>query len=209
MRSSDSAQWARPLARALLPGRTSKVAVASPAAAPKRLGAAGAGDRVHGRSPRTLREAIKGGHDYPSGSVLGNTGRVAKTSGEAWQGQDDHRRDECACSRRRSSPALPFLCRRRQGLPPVPGLVKGFNHLPAGTLAADPKRQGAAGRGSCFLSSDDEGCRSAGGRPSLNNSVSHPSISGKLEEGGALVARRGTSAGGPLNLPGPVPRRRP
>lgn len=66
-------------------------------------------------------------------------------------------------------------------------LVKGFNHLPAGTLAADPDVTG--GRRVVFLSSDDEGAapRVAALAEQLGFAPVHL---GKLEEGGALVHAR-------------------
>jgi len=65
--------------------------------------------------------------------------------------------------------------------------VKGFNHLPAGTLAADPKVQG--GRRVVFLSSDDEA--TAATVAALAEQLGFAPVSlGKIEEGGTLVQAR-------------------
>lgn len=65
--------------------------------------------------------------------------------------------------------------------------VKGFNHLLAGTLAADPKVKG--GRRVVFLSSDDEAA--ATGVAALAERLGFAPVSlGKLEEGGTLVQAR-------------------
>lgn len=66
-------------------------------------------------------------------------------------------------------------------------LVKGFNHLPAGTLAVDPNVRG--GRRVVFLSSDDEGVVAP--VAALAEQLGFAPINlGKLEEGGALVHAR-------------------
>ena len=66
-------------------------------------------------------------------------------------------------------------------------LVKGFNHLPAGTLAADPDVRG--GRRVVFLSSDDEGAAAL--VAALAEQLGFAPVNlGKLEEGGALVHAR-------------------
>jgi 8-hydroxy-5-deazaflavin:NADPH oxidoreductase len=66
-------------------------------------------------------------------------------------------------------------------------LVKGFNHLAAGTLAADPNVGG--GRRVVFLSSDDEDAAALGA--ALAEQLGFAPVNlGKLEEGGALVHAR-------------------
>jgi 8-hydroxy-5-deazaflavin:NADPH oxidoreductase len=66
--------------------------------------------------------------------------------------------------------------------------VKGFNHLPAGTLAADPKVEG--GRRVVFLSSDEQGA--AAPVAALAERLGFaPVWLGPLAEGGALVQGRG------------------
>jgi len=66
-------------------------------------------------------------------------------------------------------------------------LVKGFNHLPAGTLAADPNVKG--GRRVVFLSSDDEAAAAL--VAALAEQLGFAPVNlGKLEEGGALVHAR-------------------
>lgn len=69
-------------------------------------------------------------------------------------------------------------------------LVKGFNHLPAQTLAADPKVAG--GRRVVFLASDDDSA--VGPVEALAERLGFAPIRlGKLNEGGALVQARGRS----------------
>ena len=65
--------------------------------------------------------------------------------------------------------------------------VKGFNHLPAETLAADPNVKG--GRRVVFLSSDDDSA--IGPVASLAERLGYAPIGlGKLNEGGVLVQAR-------------------
>ena len=71
-------------------------------------------------------------------------------------------------------------------------LVKGFNHLIAGTLAEDPNVNGH--RRVVFLSSDDEGATQTVG--ALAEQLGFAPVNlGKLGEGGALVQARGNSWG--------------
>lgn len=71
-------------------------------------------------------------------------------------------------------------------------LVKGFNHLAAGTLAEDSKVNGR--RRVVFLSSDDEGATQA--VAALAEQLGFAPVNlGKLAEGGALVQARGKSWG--------------
>lgn len=68
--------------------------------------------------------------------------------------------------------------------------VKGFNHLPAGLLAADPHVEG--GRRVVFLASDDD--RAVPPVAALAERLGFaPVWLGKLAEGGALVQARGHS----------------
>lgn len=70
--------------------------------------------------------------------------------------------------------------------------VKGFNHLAAERLAADPSVNG--GRRVVFLSSDDEGA--AAPMAALAEQLGFaPIMLGKLDEGGALVQARGRTWG--------------
>lgn len=74
-------------------------------------------------------------------------------------------------------------------------LVKGFNHLPAGTLAGDPYVRG--GRRVVFLSSDDEDAVAP--VAALAEQLGFAPVNlGKLEEGGALVQAREGKRWGPL-----------
>lgn len=73
--------------------------------------------------------------------------------------------------------------------------VKGFNHLPARTLATDPHVNG--GRRVVFLSSDDEGATAS--VAALAEKLGFAPVNlGKLEEGGALVQAREDKSWGPL-----------
>jgi 8-hydroxy-5-deazaflavin:NADPH oxidoreductase len=71
-------------------------------------------------------------------------------------------------------------------------LVKGFNHLPAAALAADPNVEG--GHRVVFLSSDDEGAIAPVAALAKQLGFA-PVTLGKLDEGGALVGTRGRSWG--------------
>jgi len=65
--------------------------------------------------------------------------------------------------------------------------VKGFNHLPAGTLATDPNVKGA--RRVVFLSSDDDGA--AAPVAALAEQLGFAPVNlGKIKEGGTLVQSR-------------------
>jgi 8-hydroxy-5-deazaflavin:NADPH oxidoreductase len=74
-------------------------------------------------------------------------------------------------------------------------LVKGFNHLPAGTLAADPCVKGD--RRVVFLSSNDEGATAP--VAALAERLGFAPVNlGNLEEGGSLVQARADKSWGPL-----------
>lgn len=74
-------------------------------------------------------------------------------------------------------------------------LVKGFNHLPARTLATDPHVND--GRRVVFLSSDDEGA--AASVAALAERLGFAPVNlGKFEEGGVLVQARADKSWGPL-----------
>ncbi len=71
-------------------------------------------------------------------------------------------------------------------------LVKGFNHLPAATLATDPVVEG--GHRVVFLSSDDEDAIAP--MANLAKQLGFAPVElGKLNEGGALVHARGQTWG--------------
>jgi predicted dinucleotide-binding enzyme len=82
---------------------------------------------------------------------------------------------------------LPSSAVVARGLPGA-RLVKGFNHLAAKTLSADPNVKG--GRRVVFLSSDDEGA-AAPVKALAERLGFAPVWLGKLAEGGALVQARG------------------
>jgi 8-hydroxy-5-deazaflavin:NADPH oxidoreductase len=74
-------------------------------------------------------------------------------------------------------------------------LVKGFNHLPARTLAADPGGKGS--RRVVFLSSDDEAATAS--VATLAEQLGFAPVNlGKFDEGGALVQAREDRSWGPL-----------
>ena len=95
--------------------------------------------------------------------------------------------------------AFGFALEELDGLPSsavisqaLPGarLVKAFNHLAAGTLAADPGVKG--GRRVVFLSSDDEDATAP--VAALAQQLGFAPVGlGKLAEGGSLVQARGRS----------------
>ena len=71
-------------------------------------------------------------------------------------------------------------------------LVKGFNHLPAATLAADPVVEG--GHRVVFLSSNDDDAITP--VAALAKQLGYAPVTlGKLDEGGALVQARGRTWG--------------
>ncbi|CAM2144009.1 8-hydroxy-5-deazaflavin:NADPH oxidoreductase [Pararobbsia alpina] len=71
-------------------------------------------------------------------------------------------------------------------------LVKGFNHLPAAALAADPNVNG--GRRVVFLSSDDEAAVAPVAELAQQLGFA-PVALGRFEEGGALVHAKGNTWG--------------
>lgn len=73
---------------------------------------------------------------------------------------------------------------------PGANLVKGFNHLPAGVLAAEPAVKG--GRRVIFLASDSDGA-ARGLAPLVRTLGFVPVDLGSLAGGGALVQARGQS----------------
>lgn len=78
---------------------------------------------------------------------------------------------------------------------PGAGLVKGFNHLPARTLATDPNVEG--GRRVVFLSSDDQ--EAIAPVAALAERLGFAPVNlGKFEEGGAMVQARKDKSWGPL-----------
>lgn len=85
-------------------------------------------------------------------------------------------------------PSSAFVAKAFQGAK----LVKGFNHLLAGTLAEDPNVKGD--RRVVFLSSDEEGAAET--VAALAEQLGFAPVNlGKLGEGGALVQARGKSWG--------------
>jgi 8-hydroxy-5-deazaflavin:NADPH oxidoreductase len=133
--------------------------------------------------PKTLREAIKA--DLIILAVpFWEHREVAKTLA-SWQGKTIIDATNAFVSLKDLS-GLPSSAVVAKAFPGA-SCVKGFNHLPAGTLAADPKVQG--GRRVVFLSSDDEAA--AATVAALAEQLGFAPVNlGKLEEGGTLVQAR-------------------
>jgi 8-hydroxy-5-deazaflavin:NADPH oxidoreductase len=133
--------------------------------------------------PKTLREAIKA--DVIILAVpFWEHREVAKTLA-SWQGKTiiDATNAFVSLNDLSGLPSSAVVARAFPGA----RLVKGFNHLLAGTLAADPKVQG--GRRVVFLSSNDEAA--AATVAALAEQLGFAPVNlGKLEEGGTLVQAR-------------------
>jgi 8-hydroxy-5-deazaflavin:NADPH oxidoreductase len=134
-------------------------------------------------APKTLREAIKAGVIFLA--VPFSEHREVAKNLPSWQGKTiiDAMNGFGVSSAvvAKSFPGARF--------------VKGFNHLPARTLAADPYVNGS--RRVVFLSSDDEGA--AAPVAALAEELGFAPVHlGKLEEGGALVQAREDKSWGPL-----------
>ncbi len=115
------------------------------------VGTAGSGDRTHGRRQVAARRA-RGRHDHLGGPVRGASAKLRRPcrTGKARRSSTRRTRSECrlrswTASRPPPSPRKAFTGAK---------LVKGFNHLAAAALAADPIVEG--GHRVVFLSSDDE-----------------------------------------------------
>ncbi len=133
--------------------------------------------------PRTLREAIRA--DVIILAVpFWEHREVAKTLA-SWQGKTivDATNAFVPLEDLSGLPSSAVVARAFPGA----SLVKGFNHLPAGTLAADPKVQG--GRRVVFLSSDDDAA--AATVAALAERLGFAPVNlGKIDEGGTLVQSR-------------------
>ena len=126
--------------------------------------------------PKTLQEALKA--DVIFLAVLFEGHREVAKSLPSWQGKTvvDAMNGFEGLSSADVAKAFPGA-----------RLVKGFNHLPARTLAADPNVKGS--RRVVFLSSDDKAA--AAQVAELAEQLGFAPVNlGKLEEGGALVQVR-------------------
>lgn len=139
--------------------------------------------------PRTLQEAIKADTIFLAVPFWEHR-EVAKNLA-SWQGKtiiDAMNVIGVPVEQLSGLPSSAFVAKAFPGA----RVVKGFNHLPAGTLAADPNVQG--GRRVVFLSSDDDAAAAlvAGLAEQLGFA---PVNLGKFGEGGALVQARAKTWG--------------
>jgi len=134
--------------------------------------------------PKTLQEAVKA--DVIILAVLFGAHReVAKTL-TSWRGKTiiDAMNTNDPVEDLGGLPSSAFVAKAFPGAK----LVKGFNHLLAGTLATDPNVEG--GHRVVFLSSDDEDAAAL--VVDLAKRLDFAPVNlGKLEEGGTLVQARG------------------
>ncbi|MGH8227330.1 MAG: NADPH-dependent F420 reductase [Steroidobacteraceae bacterium] len=136
--------------------------------------------------PKTLQEAIKA--DVIILAVLFWEHREVAKSLASWQGKTiiDAMNTNDPVEDLSGLPSSAFAAKAFAGAK----FVKGFNHLPAGTLATDPNVKG--GHRVVFLSSNDEGAAAL--VADLAKRLGFAPINlGKLEEGGTLVQARGKS----------------
>lgn len=134
--------------------------------------------------PKTLQEAIKA--DVIFLAVLFEGHREVGKALPSWQGKTiiDAMNSNDPVEELDGLPSSAFVAKAFPGAK----LVKGFNHLLAGTLATDPTVEG--GHRVVFLASDDE--VAAARVADLAKRLGFAPVNlGKLEEGGALVQARG------------------
>ncbi|MGH8127690.1 MAG: NADPH-dependent F420 reductase [Gammaproteobacteria bacterium] len=138
--------------------------------------------------PKTLQEAIKA--DVIFLAVLFQGHREVAKSLASWQGKTivDAMNTQDPVEDLSGLPSSAFAARAFPGAK----FVKGFNHLGASTLAADPNVKG--GHRVVFLSSDDEGAAVL--VADLARQLGFAPVNlGKIEEGGTLVQARGRTWG--------------
>jgi predicted dinucleotide-binding enzyme len=134
--------------------------------------------------PKTLQEAIKA--DVIFLAVLFEGHREVGKALPSWQGKTiiDAMNSNDPVEELDGLPSTAFVAKDFPGAK----LVKGFNHLLAGTLPTDPTVDG--GHRVVFLASDDE--VAAARVADLAKRLGFAPVNlGKLEEGGALVQARG------------------
>lgn len=134
--------------------------------------------------PKTLQEAIKA--DVIFLAVLFEGHREVGKALPSWQGKTiiDAMNSNDPVEELDGLPSSAFVAKAFPGAK----LVKGFNHLLAGTLATDPTVDG--GHRVVFLASDDEAA--AARVADLAKRLGFAPVNlGKLEEGGTLVQARG------------------
>lgn len=138
--------------------------------------------------PKTLREAVKA--DVIFLALLFPGHRAVAQSLESWQGKTiiDAMNTDDPVADLAGLPSSAFVAKAFPGAK----IVKGFNHLLAGTLATDPNVNG--GHRVVFLSSDDDGA--AAQVADIAKQLGFAPVNlGKLDEGGTLVQARGRTWG--------------
>lgn len=139
--------------------------------------------------PKTLAEAVKAGVIFLAVRFEAHP-EVAKTI-PTWQGKiiiDVTNAYGVPPEKLGGQPSSRFVERAFTGAK----LVKGFNHLIAGTLAQDPAVHG--GRRVVYLASDDDSAAAEIGALAEKLGFA-PIVLGGLSEGGLLVQARGNSWG--------------
>jgi predicted dinucleotide-binding enzyme len=137
---------------------------------------------------RVAAGCTRGRHNHLGGPVLG---APRGCDGPAELGrQDGHRRDNCASrvpvEDLEGQPSSAVVAKAFAGA----RFVKGFNHLPAAVLAADPSVNG--GSRVVFLSSDDENAVEPVAVLAEQLGFA-PIVLGPLKDGGSLVQARGNT----------------
>ena len=151
------------------------------------VGAAGSGDWTHGRR-QVAAGCTRGRHNHLGGPVRGAS-QVAKALPN-WKGKTviDAMNSQVPLEELDGLLSSAFVAKAFTGAK----LVKGFNHLPAATLATDPVVEG--GHRVVFLSSDDEDAIAP--VAALAKKLGFAPVElGKFNEGGALVHARGQTWG--------------
>ena len=138
--------------------------------------------------PKTLQEAIKADAIILAVPFWEHR-EVAKTLA-SWRGKTiiDAMNSQDPAEDLSGLPSSAFAAKAFPGAK----FVKGFNHLAAGTLAADPNVEG--GHRVVFLSSDDEGAAALVADLAKRLGFAPVNL-GKIEAGGTLVQARGRTWG--------------
>ncbi|HEU0197555.1 MAG TPA: NADPH-dependent F420 reductase [Nevskiaceae bacterium] len=134
--------------------------------------------------PRTLQEAVKA--DVIILAVLFEGHHEVAKALPNWQGKTiiDAMNTNDPVEELDGLPSSAFAAKAFPGA----RFVKGFNHLPAGTLATDPNVKG--GHRVVFLSSDDEDAAALVANLARRLGFAPVNL-GKISEGGTLVQARG------------------
>lgn len=140
--------------------------------------------------PKTIQEAVKA--DVIILAVLFEGHREVANALSDWQGKTiiDAMNTNAPVEELDGLPSSAFAAKAFPGA----RFVKGFNHLPASTLATDPNVQG--GNRVVFLAGDDEAATTEVADLARRLGFAPVNL-GRFEEGGALVQARG-QVWGPL-----------